>query len=419
MKSKLITSLLTSLVLVLTLNITARPRQKQNNDATHNRKSLVALAGIIPIPGNPLVSSDIAWVDPGTRRFYLSDRSNFGIDIVDAEKDVFVGRVTGFVGPNSMTPPPPNGQGPNGVLVTPNKKVWAGDGNSMVRVADVDPRSPNYLKIIQSISTAIEECGSHCDRADEIAYDPADHIIVVANNQPTTPAPPFTRTSPYATFISADTYKVLGHIAFPGATGLEQPTWIPELHRFTISVPGYSNGGGSNGGFAEIPVMDPRTIKVTNTYKPPNCRASGQTLGPLHHLLVSCGGPVILNVLNGEIIATISQIGGGDEDWYNPGDGRFYFTAADKSTPPVNSLGVIDAKTGAWLENVPDPGGRQAVAFAENNHIFTPVQVNASIISDPSKDNTTCSQFGVRGRGCIAVFMHADKVTTRKPREEK
>ena len=68
------------------------------------------------------------------------------------------------------------------MLVTPDKKVWTGDGNSMVKVADVDPASPTYLKIIQSISTAIPECGAHCDRADEIGYDPVDHIIMVAND---------------------------------------------------------------------------------------------------------------------------------------------------------------------------------------------------------------------------------------------
>ena len=67
-----------------------------------------------------------------------------------------------------------------------------------MRVADVDPNSPNYLKIIQSVSTALPECGSHCDRADEIGYDPADHIILVANNQPltATPTTPPTRGNP-------------------------------------------------------------------------------------------------------------------------------------------------------------------------------------------------------------------------------
>ncbi len=410
MKLKLAGGLLLCLVALLALGSSARPA-RDTVSHERNTKAPLKLAGVIAIPGNPLVSSDIAWVDAGTKRFYLSDRSNLGVDIIDAENDVYVGRVTGFAGPNNATPAPPNGQGPNGVLVTPNKKVWAGDGNSTVQVADVDPNSPNYLKIIQSISTALPECGAHCDRADEIGYDPADHIILVANNQPltATPTTPPTRGNPYATFINADTYQVLGHIGFENATGLEQPLWVPEQHRFLITVPGYRNNGGSNAGFAELAVIDPKSMKVEKSLKPGNCHASGEALGPSQHVLVTCGGPVVLSATDGKIISTITQIGGGDEDWYNPGDGRFYFTSNDKSTPPVDSLGVIDAQTGAWLQNVPDPGGRQAVALAENNHIFTPVQVTAAIIKDPSTDHTTCAQFGFKGTGCLAVFVHSEE----------
>lgn len=115
-----------------------------------------------------------------------------------------------------------------------------------------------------------------------------------------------------------------------------------------------------------------------------------------------------MNAADGKIISTITQIGGGDEDWYNPGDGRFYFTSDDNSMPPVDSLGVVDARTGAWLQNVPDPGGRQAAALPENNHIFTLVRVTAATVKEPSSDHTTCSLFGIKGRGCIAVFVHSD-----------
>jgi hypothetical protein len=88
----------------------------------HNVNTPVRLIGVIPVPGNPIVSADIAWVDPGTERYYLADRSNFGVDIIDAESNFYVGRVGGMVGPVG-----PNGPGPNGVLVTRNRKLWAGD----------------------------------------------------------------------------------------------------------------------------------------------------------------------------------------------------------------------------------------------------------------------------------------------------
>src|SRR5437016_8299621 len=120
---------------------------RDNDHHEHNVKTPVGLIGVIPVPGNPITSADIAWVDPGTERYYVADRSNFGVDIIDAENDLFVARVTGMAGPltSGGGTKTTNGPGPNGALVTPNRKLWAGAGNSMVAVADVDPKSPTYL----------------------------------------------------------------------------------------------------------------------------------------------------------------------------------------------------------------------------------------------------------------------------------
>src|SRR6516162_6387444 len=135
-------------------------QQGKNDDHDDNRNAPVKALAAIPVPGNPITSADISWVDPGTERYYFADRSNAGVDIIDAEKGVWVGRVKGMAGPlpsgggTSTT----NGPGPNGVVVTPRKRLWAGDGNSTVQVADVDPDSPNYLKILHSVSTALPAC---------------------------------------------------------------------------------------------------------------------------------------------------------------------------------------------------------------------------------------------------------------------
>ena len=37
----------------------------------------------VQIPGNPLRSYDISWVNPHRAEYYLADRSNAGIDIID------------------------------------------------------------------------------------------------------------------------------------------------------------------------------------------------------------------------------------------------------------------------------------------------------------------------------------------------
>ena len=129
-----------------------------------------------------------------------------------------------------------------------------------------------------------------------------------------------------------------------------------------------------------IAVIDPKSMMVEKSYAL-DCQAlagttsasiTGIALGAFQHLLVSaCGFPIVLNALTGHVFNVIKQVGGGDEVWHNPGDGRFYVTGLDTSTPPVQSVGVIDAETSTWLQNVPNVRGKNPAAFAETNHTFT------------------------------------------------
>src|ERR1700687_2483743 len=93
-------------------------------DPPNDTGNFVNFVGVIPIPGNPVASTDITWADQGRGRVYLTDRSNFGIDIFDAVANVYVGRVPGFVGPTGVV----GTGGPDGVLVTPDNHLWAGAG---------------------------------------------------------------------------------------------------------------------------------------------------------------------------------------------------------------------------------------------------------------------------------------------------
>jgi len=54
----------------------------------------ITLLATVPTPGAPLVAFDISWIDPDTETYYLADRSNAAIDVVDARNDVFL-RQTG------------------------------------------------------------------------------------------------------------------------------------------------------------------------------------------------------------------------------------------------------------------------------------------------------------------------------------
>src|SRR5437660_1191962 len=126
-------------------------------------KTPVKLIAAIAVP--PFISSiDILWVDQTRGKLYVADRSNAGIDIIDAVANTYVGRVPGFI---SSSVGGITNAGPNGVVVTPENILWAGDSNSTLQVVDLNMNPPQIIKSILINSTAD-------GRADELAYDPFD-----------------------------------------------------------------------------------------------------------------------------------------------------------------------------------------------------------------------------------------------------
>jgi hypothetical protein len=106
------------------------------------------------------------------------------------------------------------------------------------------------------------------------------------------------------------------------------------------------------------------------------------TQGPGNDFLVGCAdhdgeafppNEYIIDGTSGAILATINNVGGVDETWYNAGDNRYYLAARDMPTGPV--MGVIDAKTRQWLVNVNTGSNSHSIsADPGNNHVFVPLQ---------------------------------------------
>src|SRR5258708_14202094 len=97
----------------------------------------------IQVPGAPLDSFDISYIDQKTNRYYLADRSNKSIDIFDGKSGAFIGRIPGFVGFDKDN----DTAGPNGVIVIENE-AWAGDGHSSAKVFYL-----NTNKILDTMQT--------------------------------------------------------------------------------------------------------------------------------------------------------------------------------------------------------------------------------------------------------------------------
>ena len=135
----------------------------------------------IPIPGNLTGGFDISWVDTAGGRYYLADRGTGSVDVIDAERDQYLYSIGGFVGSKGR-----GVSGPDGVLVIHKEhELWAGDGDSTVKVVDLKAGA-------NAVPFAISTGGTK--RADELAYDPIDHIT---SSLPTTVTTrPLSRLSP-------------------------------------------------------------------------------------------------------------------------------------------------------------------------------------------------------------------------------
>src|SRR5271169_549474 len=137
-----------SLMSALALSLSARPSQDANHPApahrantrpANNQNKPVKLIGAILLPGNPL-RFDISWVDQATARYYLAEGGNASVDVIDAENDLFLGRIRGFHGIGLPDDPcgPIQGMGPSGVVVTSDNHLWADDAHGIVKVIGSD-----------------------------------------------------------------------------------------------------------------------------------------------------------------------------------------------------------------------------------------------------------------------------------------
>lgn len=357
------------------------------------------LVDTIPVGGKGLGAFDISFVDPKIGLYVLADRTNGSVDFFDTKADTFKGRVAGFKGVvlNPTTGAANNNlSGPDGVAIVNDKEVWAGDGDSTVKVIDIAS-----FQVVDTISTG------GTARCDEMALDSNDHILAVANNAD---------SPPFITMINTDTHAVVGKIVFDGTkgtpdatNGIEQPIWSPTTGMFYVSVPQVGASDPAQGG---VSVIDPVSASVTATYPAYDCSPAGLTLGPKNEALLGCSASygtkpsvltqsLIMNLKTGNVIAQIPQVGGSDEVWYDSATKHYYLGA--RSSQDTNGvvtpvLGTIDAVGNVWDGNVPTSTSAHSVAAdRKSHHVFVPIGFVAAGASDPTNPCPTT--------GCIAVYL--------------
>lgn len=318
---------------------------------------------------------DISWVDNSTQTYYLSDRTNNAIDLVNAATDTFLG----FIGKGQYSGSRPcpghpkdlrHCSGPNGVTTDDMGHVWAGDGAGNVIEANA---TQTGTTVIRKIPTG----GKF--RVDEVAYDPVDRILMASSDG----------DSPvFVTFISVTDGRILGRYQYPAdQDGLEQPAWVRETGWFYQNVPGPKN---------RVDVFDPHHLPKPAMSFPVECKGgllgltvSGLVAGPSGRLMMVCGtvGGASVDARTGRVGKMISQVGDADQVWYDPGLNRYYFAhsvagAAEAATAGSGAIGVVDAAADRFLEDIRIQGaGIHSVAVnAANHHIFVPVNQKGILV---------------------------------------
>jgi hypothetical protein len=403
--------------------------------ASPEKKGPVRLLFTIPVPVAPtnttggIYGFDISWVDQSNQTYYLGDRSNAAVDVVNAKTGVFVEHITasppfaGATGNNSTS-------GPNGVTTDGTGTcLFAGDGPSRV----VSFAIPSGTQVSSVFTGGMF-------RADEMSYDPKDKLLLVVNNAD---------TPPFGTLISVSTGCALTvgqRITYTFATnGAEQSAWEPVTQRFYESIPSISGTIANPGPMGALARINPLTATVEILFNVPYCMPAGLSLRPTNlTFLQGCsvvydtmGVPwfgadpnsanpsqVVIDV-NGSF-AFVNGVGSSDEVWYNAGDDHWYTGTSNSpySARPVAGttgatsttdqgaavLGVIDGESQSLDQLVPTfnvpaitgvhvSGSSHSVAAnATNNWVFVPHPANNAILG--------CLT------GCIGVYGRDDADAT-------
>ena len=380
--------------------------------------SLVALAAVSPapavasptyvykqtiaIPGatstHPFTGYDLATFDSSNQLYYLTDRSNNGIDVFSSATNLFVeqigaGLFAGTAGGNN------NIAGPNGISISnvgTGKLLIAGNGPSNLISFNLDSTGLVVLGAPRTTSTAVAGTPTPPNRVDGVAYAPTANTILAANNASD---PGFVTLINHATGAVIRSILLNGTGGYPdvGANGVEATIYNTVRGTFFIAVPSLNAAGTGAGGVIEL---DAATGNLLHTYDFNGmglsgvCSPTGLVQGSGASMLVACsvgtaGHSVLLDPTGAGTLTLVNGISGGDQTAYDPTTDTYFEAARFQPGGPV--LGVIDAKTLAL----------QLLAIGANDHSVAvdPVTGEVFVATAPTTAFADCAN------GCIGVFQ--------------
>jgi len=341
-------------------------------------------------------SFDLGQVDPATQRYYVTDRTNKSIDVVDLNTGNFVTQFKpGFAGCNSGSPTAPtflptcagannDMSGPDGLDVV-GQFLFVGDVNALWILDKVTGATVKKI-VIPSSPTFL--------RADEGCFD-ADHNLYAIS----TPG----ADHPFMTFVDTTTQTVVATLVMDDSSGansagLEACVYDHTTGKFFVNNDGSTaNPRGEIDGIPASAIValkpGPATIVFgtmtgTSVYPLGACDPTGIALGPGTDIGAMCRqGNVgekltfqILNRTSGAPVATVAA-GGGDQIAFDTATNRWYladsrWTATGTSCgggsatcPLTPVLGIVDGSSHAVVAMLTNGNNAHSIAVSAALHL--------------------------------------------------
>jgi len=331
----------------------------------------------IPVPNWKVGTSnvDLFGFNPATRIMYLADRTNHAVDVIDTK----IGAVVGFIpmAANSV---------PNQPLVAVDlQQLAVSDGVKSVFVWDLRaPGNPPDQYVMPSTTP------------DGMDYDPINRTLYVITDDA-----PY-----YLVGISLPFKNIVSQTVLPGSADLIK--FNPIDGKIYIAAEDADNMNKGAG----VYVYDPAAKAITAQYTVgPACPGHGIDIDPISSVAVigcfggTSNGNIAMNLQNGKVLTTFTDVGGTDSIVFNPNNRRFYAGAglnSSKTTgcpgrpggtffPVIGVFNAISAGPTAKLDGVACTGfGHIAGVDPITGLIYSPT---SQYPTDPN--STTTGQAGI------------------------
>ena len=378
------------------------------SDSGVNNAGGASPKGVLAVPGISsavVYSFDLGVVDPATGMYYVTDRTNKSIDVVNTASPHSVTQFkAGFAGCNKGDPAAPTPlptcaganndmSGPDGIDVV-GQYLFVGDVNALwildkvtgaVVKKIVIPSSPTFL------------------RADEGCFDADDNLYAIA-----TPG----ADHPFMTFVDVSTQAVVATLVMDDATGansagLEACTYDHTTKKFFVNNDGSTaNPRGEMDGIPAAAIVAAKpgpatlsfaTLAGTSIYPLGACDPTGLALGPGNDIGSMCRQGnvgelltfVILDRTNGHVLATVNA-GGGDQITYDTVSNHWYLAdnrwtnqgtscgGGSASCPLTPAIAVVDGPSRSVLGFLPNGNNAHSIAVSGTNHLILTPFTNSS-----------------------------------------